>query len=500
MKKIRRYLREGNLYGKLIMLVGILTGIPLIIALFYPRDRIYWQAFLLPAAISVLLGLAVILLASRKEAPVREWQSSLQKGSLPVLFAWCYGIFIGALPFVIGGLLSLLQALFESTSGWTTTGLSVITNIEETPRIYLFHRSFMQYCGGLGFIMMMVMLIHGKQSVMPFSAEGHTDRLMPNLKKTAQTIFLLYNSFLAAGVLLYILFGMDWFEALCHAMSALSTAGFTTRAASIAAFNSVPIEVVTDLLMLIGATNFAVLLLLARGKLKELAKIGEMRFLFGLLLLFIPLTAISLAMEYGFGFGKALHEAAFGVITTYSTTGFSTMNYAQWPPFAVGMLILLMLIGGGIGSTAGGIKLVRVYLLLRITRQNISQRMTPARRVSSPQYQRPQGKSHIDNPVVYDTVGFIAIYMGIVVVGTLIITAVTGCPLIDALYEFSSAFGTVGISNGLTGPDSHPVVLITEIVGMLLGRLEIFIVFIGLYTGGKALRRRLGGERKTARE
>lgn len=482
---MKKYLLNSSNYGKLILLIALLIAVPIIVLPFYPEEVQYLPAFLIPSLGAVALGFVVCLFSPQIDDDIAEWQSPLQKGSIPVLFAWCFAFLIGALPFVIAKQLTFIHALFESISGWTTTGLTV-ADVTTMPHIFLFHRSLMQYFGGVGFIIMIAMLFHGKQSMNLYNAEGHPDRLMPNLKQTARTIFSLYAGFLVLGTLLYKVFGMKIFDAICHTMSALSTAGFTTKANSIGEYGSRPIEMITVILMLIGATNFAILLLFVKRKFKQMLRVSELRFMVGLLIVTVSLTAFSLIKDMKLNIGKGIMEALFGVVTTFSTTGYSTMNYSQWPPFAVGILMILMIIGGGMGSTAGGIKLIRTYLLIRITKENIHKRLSPARHVTAPSYYRVQGKTSLDDNLIKDTIGFITCYMGVFIVGTLLITLTSSCSLEDAMFEFASAFGTVGITNGLTNASTTAGTLIIEMIGMVLGRLEIFIIFIGLYSSAKA--------------
>ncbi len=484
---MKNYILNSSTYGKLILLIGLLIAFPVIVLPFYPEEIEYLPAFLLPALITFILGIVVCILSPQKEEKSTEWQSNLQRGSLPVLFAWCFSFFIGALPFVFAGELSFILALFESVSGWTTTGLTV-ADVAAMPHIFLFHRSFMQYCGGLGFIIVIIMLIHGKQSMSLYSAEGHADRLMPSLKKTARAFSSLYLGFLVMGTLAYRIFGMGLFDAVCHTMAALSTAGFSTKANSIGEYGSMPIEIVTVILMLIGATNFAVLFLMVKRKFKQMFRISELRFMLGLVLVFTIFCMIPLMREMHMGFGESFMDSLFGVVTTFSTTGYSTMNYSVWPSFGIGLIMLLMIIGGSTGSTAGGIKLARAYLLIRITRENIVKRISPDRQITSPSYHKVQGKTLIDDAIIKDTLGFIACYAGVFMMGTLLITLTADCSLEAAMYEFASAFGTVGISNGLTNAGTDNGTLIIEMIGMLLGRLEIFIVFIGVYSGFKSLK------------
>ena len=471
------------------ILIGLLVFIPLIMLLFYPQDRIYTFSFILPAFGSIAAGVIACSVSKRDDSKY-EWRSSMQKSSLTVLFAWGWGILVGAFPFIISGQLTFVQALFEAVSGWTTTGLSVL-DVLATSNIMLFYRSFMQFCGGLGFVMMMVMLIQDKQSMNLYNAEGHPDKLMPNLKKTAQAICLIYVGFLIIGTVAYVIAGMSWFDAINHTMCALSTGGFSTKLNSIGEYNSFSIEIITVILMLIGTTNFAVLLLLAKGKLRQAMKVSEVKFMFGLLLVFVPITAVSLITGMNMSLGEALRRALFDVSSALSTTGYSTMSYTSWPPLAIGILILMMLIGGGIGSTAGGIKLSRVYLMLRITIQNIRKRILPPRSVEAPYYIKAQGKTPIDAPLATDITGFIACYLVLYVIGTSLLTLTADCSLTEAMFEFASALGTVGLSIGITNPATGAGTLIIEMLGMILGRLEIFIVIIGVNSGFTVLKQKL---------
>ena len=475
-------IKEGSSCGKLMLLIGLLVAAPLALLPFYPQDSSFVWAFLGPSLFSLAVGMLVCLLGKRDSGCSASWPMSQWQSSHTVLFTWFWGILVGAMPFLFSGHLNFVQALFESVSGWTTTGLSVL-DVSRTSYIFLFYRSFMQYCGGLGFIMMMVMLVSDKRSMGLFQAEGHPDKLMPNLRKTAQTIFAMYLVFLFLGTVAYIIAGMPLFESICHAMCSLSTGGFSTRLNSIGEYHSLAIETVTIVLMLLGTTNFAALLLLLRRKWRRVLRVSEVRFLFVLLLVFVPLIALSLSHELGLGIGEAFRHAWFNAASALSTTGYATMGYDSWPAFAVGLLILLMLIGGGMGSTAGGLKLTRVYLILRMVGQNLKRKLVPGRFVDTPTYTKAQGKARIDDALCADTLGFVGCYLVLFLAGALALTLTAGCSLTEAMFEFASALGTVGLSIGLTGPATGSATLVVEMIGMILGRLEIFIVLTGIYSG-----------------
>ena len=266
-------------------------------------------------------------------------------------------------------------------------------------------------------------------------------------------------------------------------MCSLSTGGFSTKLNSISEYHSLSVEIVTIVLMLIGTTNFAVLLLLLRGKWRQAFQVSEVRFLFLLMLIFVPMMALSLSAGLELGVGESLRHALFNASSALSTTGYATMSYENWPPFAIGLMILLMLIGGGIGSTAGGLKLTRVYLILRMVGLNIKRKLLPQRCVDAPTYVKAQGRTKIDGELGSDTVGFVGCYLLLFVAGALTLTLTAGCGLEKAMFEFASALGTVGLSIGLTGTATNNATLIVEMVGMILGRLEIFIVLTGVYYG-----------------
>lgn len=471
--------RESSI-GKLILLIGILLAVPLLVLPFYPEESGDAPAFLIPAVISILLGLGIGF-CSHHKTEAASYRGQLYASSMTVLAAWGYGILAGAAPFLLTGKLGVVQALFEAVSGWTTTGLSVV-DVKETGRLFLFHRSFMQYCGGLGFVMMMIIFIQERESMDLYNAEGHPDRLLPNLGKTARAISVMYCGFLVVGTLAYVMAGMPFFESINHAMGALSTGGFSTEADSIGAYRSIAVDIITCILMLTGTTNFAVLLLLVQGRLKKVLQVSEIRFMFVVLAVSVPLVVWSLGTHLFMGNTEdSLRQAGFNVISALSTTGFSTMGYQVWPQSAIGIMILLMLIGGGIGSTAGGMKLTRVYIMMRMAAENMKERVSSGRRISVPYYRNAQGRQLIDEKLYKQTGGFIITYLLLFAAGSLLLTETADCGLTEAMFEFSSALGTVGLSIGITGPESNNATLLVEMAGMLLGRLEIFIVPVGCY-------------------
>ena len=448
---------------------------PLAVLPFYPEEAVYIPYFVIPGGLSVFLGRLLFL--------KNKTLSSIFQGnedSRVVFFSWMYGFFLFALPFCGLKGYRWTQLLFESVSGLTTTGLSVL-DVESMAHIYLFYRSFLQFLGGVGFVMMVLVFIQDKDSMDMYSAEGHPDRIMPNIGMTAKVILLMYSGFLVAGTLLYVVSGMPFFDSMLHAMCALSTGGFSNKLASIGAYQSLRIELVTVLLMLVGTTNFAALLLLIRRKWKQFCKVSEIRFLAALVVIFVPLMTIFLACQNGYETTEAFRLSFFNAFSALSTTGYATCDYSTWGAGAVGIMILLMLIGGGAGSTAGGIKLSRVYLVMRRFFYQAGRRFVPERQIRNLYYVKPvEGRTRIKGQVLEEAETYMGMYLLIYICGVLLLTLTAGCSLTEAGFEFASALGTVGLSIGVTASSANNATLLVEIAGMILGRLEIFTVFLGI--------------------
>lgn len=485
---MRKERKDYSNIGKLTILIGILILCPLIVLPFYPEDIVHAPNFLIPGLGSILLGILICLFLKKKNTETNALYTGYQ-GNLMVLYVWGYSFVVGGLPFLISGQLNFVQSVFESVSGWTTTGLSVMDVSQVTP-IYLFYRAFMQFCGGLGFVMIMTAFIQGKLNMNLYYAEGHSDKMMPNLQHTVRAVVGVYLSCFAVGTIAYVICGMPIFDSITHTMCALSTGGFSNQVDSLGAYQSIPMEVVTIILMLIGTTNFYVLILAARRQWREVWKVSEVRFLAALLAIFVPILGCGLSVSLYCSLGEGMRLSVFNIVSALSTSGFSTMSYATWPEYAIAAMILLMLIGGGIGSTAGGIKLTRVLIILKASWQNVKKKISADRSYSKQYFYRPQGKTPIDANLLEGTTSFAAIYLILFVIGTIGISITTGANLSQSMFEFSSALGTVGLSIGLTGPQTDSATLLIEICGMVLGRLEIFVVLTGAYSAIALIKRR----------
>lgn len=459
---------KAMIFQKMMSLEGAILIIPLIVIPFFTEDIKYAWMFLLPGALSIILGL--VLCHIRIKTTTQQINSNRI-----VVFSWVYGFFLAAIPFYLYGNVNFVQAVFESVSGFTTTGLSVL-DVSKTPQIFLFYRSLLQFVGGLGFVVMMLIFVQGKHSINLYQAEGHPDRLAPNIGKTAKVIFVMYTFFLFLGVALYVIAGMNVFDSILHTMCALSTGGFSNRLDSIGYYKSFPIEVITIFLMLIGTTNFSLLLLLFKGKIKNFISSSEIKFLLIICLIFIPAMTFFLC-DSGIPILNSLRLSFFNAFSAISTTGYSTCLYNDWPDIAIVLMVLLMLIGGGIGSTAGGIKLGRVCIIFKEFARNIKKKLLPNRTVLIAHYNKGNENEILSTDKIQEAQTYAQAYLLLFILGSLALSYFAGCSFIAASFEFASSLGTVGLSIGITSATTPSICLIIEIIGMILGRLEIFVLF-----------------------
>jgi trk system potassium uptake protein TrkH len=459
--------------------VAILNLLPLIFLFFDTSDVQYVNSFVYSAIISFLVALFLLTMGDRSILKSDHHVEPLtqKEGGIIVLFVWIISTILVSLPYLFWGKLNFTQSCFEGVSGLTTTGLSMV-DVSQTPKIFLAWRSLTQFVGGAGFAVIMLSSIIGPGGLGLYYAEGRSEQILPNIVNSTKIIMFIYSFFITSGVIVYTLLGMPFFDAINHSIAALSTGGFSTQVNSIGEYNSFPIELFTILLMLIGTTNFAALYLLFKKKFREFLKIGEIRFGILLILLF-PLMMMIILLPLYSSLQDSLRVGTFEVISAMSTTGFSTVSYINWPESAVFIMIVLMIIGGGTGSTAGGIKQYRIFLLLKSLWWNFQDYISPQRKITQHKINKPEGIYYIQRKAFVQNVNFISLYMLIYIFGVLILTA-NGYSLIDSMFEYASCLSTVGLSIGITSPNADGIVLWTEIVGMFLGRLEFLIVFFSI--------------------
>jgi trk system potassium uptake protein TrkH len=468
--------------GFLCLVIAALCLAPLLYLIFDGRERAWAPVFVWPALIVCSLGLLAVILSRKR----RQGELTLQVGGVIVVGAWIIAFFASLYPVRRLAGITFSQGFFEVVSGWTTTGLSVV-DVATAPRLLLLWRSIMQLAGGAGLAIIMLAVFSLPVGAGLYRAEGRSDQLAPNVLASTKLVVLLYSLYALAGVFAYRVAGMDWFDAVNHSFAAVSTGGFSTRAESIGYWDSPAVEAVSIPLMILGNMNFLTAYLLFRGKLRAFVRNGEIRT--GAVLLVVAMVALFLVGTGSLypSVDRRIRVVVFQSVTALTTTGFSTVGYSGWPSSGFLVLIVLMLVGGGTCSTAGGIKKLRVFVLFKSVLWQVRRTILPRRAVIENSIYQGEEKQFIDERTLNAIGSFLFLYLGIWVVGSAVISAY-GYELKDALFEFASSVGTVGLSIGVTGPKTPVAILWVEIAGMFLGRLEFFIVFVAV----GSVARRLG--------
>jgi trk system potassium uptake protein TrkH len=459
--------------GMVLWLSGLFMFTPLIALIFWPEEADAALGFVIPALMLSVAGGALY----RFLRPKRDLILNVQDGGIIVLLSWVAVCLLSAWPLMNVHGLGFTQAVFEAVSGWTTTGLSVV-DVTQASHLVLLWRSLMQFAGGAGLAIIMISTLAGPTGPGVSMAEGRAEQLVPHVRRSARLVMMIYTGYVVSGTVAYWLAGMAPFDAVNHSFAALSTGGFSTRPESIGFWDSPMVEAVTIVLMILGNLSFITSYLLLRGNFRAVRHNGEVR----LMAILIPISVLTLlALCWGLypSLGKTARVALFETVTALTTTGFSTVGYDNWKPMGVFVLIVLMLIGGGTCSTAGGIKQYRVYLLSKVVFWELRRALLPRNAVVQNSVWVGDRKAYIDDAHVRQVAAFLFLYLATFIVGSGILAA-HGYGLSESLFEFASAVGTVGLSVGVTAPDAPSLVLWTETLGMFLGRLEFFVIFISV--------------------
>ena len=460
-----------NILGKVLLAEAILLLLPLAAGLWYDESIMPFVLTMLPLA--VLGGGLSLVKPTHNDLFARE-------GFVVVGLSWMLMSAFGALPFVISGdIPHYIDALFETVSGFTTTGASILTDVESMSRGCMFWRLFTHWVGGMGVLVFIaaILPISGEHYIHVMRAEvpGPTvSKLVPKARKTARILYLIYlvltlleMAFLTAG-------GMSFYEALLHACATAGTGGFSTRGASIGAFDSVYIDVVISTFMLLFGCNFNLFYFILLGQGAAVFKSEELRVFLAVIAAAVLTIALNIRDSVG-GFAQGLRYAYFQVTTIISTTGFGTCDFDKWPELSRWILVLLMFVGGCAGSTAGGLKVSRVIILFKSYLYELKQLILPTR-VKRIWF---EGKAVSDQTVRSVLVYFQA-YM-FIIGGSVLFLTLDGRDLVTNLTASIACISNIGPGLSLVGPAGNyaffsvpsKLILIFE---MLLGRLEIFPV------------------------
>jgi len=462
--------------GILLMLFSITLLPPVFVSLIY--DDGVWAPFANAFLITLISGLLSWL-------PVRKQQRDLRlrDGFIVVVMFWTVLSATGSLPFLLSEQphLSLVDSVFESVSGLTTTGATVITRLDGLPPSILYYRQQLQWLGGMGIIVLAVAVLPmlGIGGMQLYRAETpgpiKDSKLTPRIKETAKALWYIYLGLTLTCALGYWLAGMSVFDAIGHAYSTVAIGGFSTHDASIGYFNSTAIEAVAVVFMLLSGMNFALHFVAIRQKsLSGYLRDSELKFYLLLLGLVIMLTVSGLYL-HGIPFSEAFTSGLFQAVSIGTTTGFLTAEYFNWPGFIAILLLFSSFVGGCAGSTGGGIKVIRVLLLIKQGVREINRLIHPNAHIPV-----RIGDKTVSSRVVEAVWGFFALYVGSFTVLYLMLAA-TGLDLMTAFSAVAASINNLG--PGLSGVGLHYADL-PDIAkwllcfAMLLGRLEIFTLLV----------------------
>lgn len=470
-------------FKTIIRIIGILLLLETVMFLvcssvsFYYRESDmldFWKAG------GITAGIGLLLAALGKGG---ERQLTRRDGYILVSFAWVAFSLFGMLPFYIGGYIpDIADAFFETMSGFSSTGATILDDIESLPHGILFWRSMTQWIGGLGIIMftIAVLPIFGVSGLQVFAAEasGPThDKVHPRIGITAKWIWSIYTGITTLLVCLLMLGGMDWFDSICHAFATTGTGGFSTKQASVAYYNSPYIEYVISIFMFISGINFTLVLLFVNRKFKKFISNAELKFYFSSVVFFTAVIAIALYYTSPMGMEESFRKSLFQVISLHTSTGFATDDYMQWSPVLWGLLTIIMLMGACAGSTTGGLKCIRMVILTKVSRNEFKHILHPNAilpvRIN---------KQVISSSIVSTVLAFCFIYITIIVISTLLMMTM-GVGAEESIGCVISSIGNMGPGLGETGPayswnalpDAAKWLLSLL---MLLGRLELFTVLL----------------------
>lgn len=441
-------------------------------------------ALALSAIIVSMIGLAAFLYGNRF---VSE-RISRREALLAVSLIWIAAGMCGAVPFVLGAGMSPVDAFFESVSGLTTTGATVIADIEgRLSRPLLLWRSLIQWLGGMGIVVLFVAVFPnlgaGGKHLFRGEVPGTTaEGLRPRIAETSFTLWKLYGVFTILEIVLLKVAGLDLFDAVCHAFTTMSTGGFSTLDSSVGGFDSAAIEYIIACFMLIGSVNYGLYYgLLRTGSWKTLVRNIEFRWYIGIVLAAVlVLTILNLSVHDQIL--TSFRYSFFMVATTISSTGYGTDDYSAYSSAALTVVILLMFVGGCSGSTAGGIKIERAVLMGKQAIAQVRKSFQP----STVQLVR-MGKVAINNQVLSDVASFFLIYMGCIGFGLLFVTLVEGVPAPTAFGTMLTCLSNMGPAPFHVGPDNFSGYSAGSklffSIAMLLGRLEFFTLFALILPG-----------------
>jgi len=481
MRSKAKHLSTVRLLGIIIGGVTLLMIPPLITSIVLAEVSMI-MAFVIPLIIGIVLALSAVLFIRKDSHGIRP-----REGILLVFLTWIFSSLIGSIPYYLSPSgINLIDAIFESSCSFSTTGATTFSDVESMPRSLILWRSIGHWAGGMGIILLTVALmpllgVGGLQLIKAEVPDPEKEKITPRITTAAKILWGVYCVFTIVLILLYRIGGMGWFDAVCDGFTIISTSGVCTKNTGLGYYNSAFIDWVTVIFMLLGALNFNLYYRIFQRKIRDVLNNTECRVYFFIFIIAALVISFTLIPQYG-SFGKALRYGSFQTASILSTAGNARADYTTWPSLAQAVLFLLMFIGGCSGSTAGGIKVIRWSVLFKQTINEFRRILYP-QGVFSIQLNKKVGRKD----VVYGVAGFIFLYLIIVAITTLA-TAASGFDLFSSFSTALCVTGNIGTGFGIISPHNNysifqPHLKILYSLVMIAGRLELWTVIV-LFTPG----------------
>ncbi|MGB5924557.1 MAG: potassium transporter TrkG [Dehalococcoidia bacterium] len=456
-------------FGQLCIVLALLTLVPLIVSILLGDYRVTLRYSIVVIGV-FLMGFFLQRLPTPKRIQTNE-------AMVVTALIFLFGALVMTWPTMASGL-SFTDALFETISGLTTTGLSVTASVADKPATFLFSRAWMQWVGGLGIVILSVatMIRPGLAAKRIGDLEDYEDDLVGSTRTHARRMLITYSILTGFAIIVLGFLGAGWFNSVLYSFSAISTGGFSPHDASLAGLNSVPLQAMVILLSVAGAIP----LVLYFRSFKESGRVLiRDRQLHGLLIAGLVtslLMALFLFTQDGFGWVQALRHGVLNGFSAQSTTGFSTLDISHIGSGAKLTLIFSMLLGGGAGSTAGGIKILRLLILVQLLYIFLQRPSMPKQAV----VEASLGRRRLETDEIQSALSIVFLFLTFIAISWLVFVGM-GHNALDSLFEVASAIGTVGLSTGVAAPDLHPILKGVLCADMLLGRLEIIAWLVLFY-------------------
>ena len=459
--------------GTIMKVEAGLLFLPFVVSMVY-QEKLYWP-FLIPIVLLLVLGSLITLIKPDEKSIYAK------EGLAIVGLSWIIMTLFGSLPFIISGAIpSIVDAIFETASGFTTTGASILTDIEAMSKGLLFWRSFTNWIGGMGVLIFILAIMPQTNArgiyMMKAESPGPTiGKLVSKVKVTARILYLIYI-FLTIMEMILLSFQMPFFDSIVHAFATAGTGGFSIKNASIAFYNSPYIETVITIFMILFGVNFSIFYFALIGNFKQIFKSEEIKWYFSILIISMVVIGLNTVSLYE-STAEAIRHSTFQVASIMTTTGFTSYDFNAWPTLSKTILVILMFIGASAGSTGGGIKVSRIVIYIKSVFREIKYSIHP-RQVSAVKF---EGKA-VDDNIIKGVSTYMLAYLMIFVIAMLIIS-IEGKDLVTTFTSVVATFNNIGPGLEVVGPTGNYVSFtdlskVTLSLTMIAGRLEIFPILV----------------------